>query len=165
MESFTRECLEFDGTGIDSNSSDAVVAESMTKVYEGAAELVMMTLDLASAVVVDVSAIELQNPRRNEQDSDDDFRSIVPTPPDIFSTTSMNLLDPIPALTVLGAAGEKNKRAWSPETLDGRAHAELVWFLNNSPNGRLYDTNVPSCFKGLFPEDTKYAMGKLQPLL
>lgn len=66
----------------------------------------------------------------------------------------------IPPLVVLGSAegGEIPKRR--NQDLSGDAHMKLAAFLANFPDGRIYERVVPSCFKGVVPDNVKYAMGK-----
>lgn len=184
MEQFTRECLELDGSS--AQSPETSPEQNMKRVYSNAATLVKNTLDLEGAVVLDVSNFEVLHTTGGPAGSS----PIKTYHGDLFSSTlassspggktlndsSDDAADQtgekrhefgrIPALPVLGAA----ENASSPHTtrnepLSGEAHAKLASFLANFPDGRIYERVVPSCFRGIVPNNLQYAMGTLNTCL
>lgn len=180
MEQFTRECLELDGSS--AQSSEGLSPEqSMKRVYSNAATLVKNTLDLEGAVVVDVSNFEVLHTTSGSLGSTpvksyhgDVFSSATPsasTPggkaandssDDAADQTGENRYEfgRIPSLPVLGLAEPSTSPpAARNEPLSGEAHAKLASFLANFPDGRIYERMVPSCFRGIVPNNIQYAMG------
>ncbi|KAH9940976.1 hypothetical protein B0H21DRAFT_753848 [Amylocystis lapponica] len=128
MEHFTRECLEVDKEAEGDPSKGLFVGTSMEQVYERAARLVMRTLDVEGAIVLDVSHVDVL-----ETTSTESSMSI-----------TMHNADPQAGTTVKSL------------TRDG--YMRLAEYFAKHPEGRICEGIVPAALRDFLPTHIQYAL-------
>ncbi len=175
MERFTRECLELDTI----TDPSAYAATKMDKVYERASALMRKTLDVDGAFILDLSSFEtIQVADADGKPSiiyqaeafDIDSDAAIPTAAgDDFEHT--HGFDPnggskhsgfgiIPPWSFLGASesDEVQSSTSRDRPIPSAEHAKFSAFLAKNPDGRIYESVVPSWIRHLLPPALKYAL-------
>lgn len=131
MEQFTRECLEIDTQAQSGDPRLLLSSTGMEKIYDRAAQLVKRTLDVEGAVLIDVSSFEEYDTQNNDG------------PMNVMLYHS----DP--------------KQAPEPKPLTASGFAQMAHFFKDWPDGKISEVVLPSCIRGLMPENIHYALSTL----
>lgn len=134
MEQFSRECLEIDEESPTRERSNSVGGSSMDKVYDRAAKLVKRTLDVEGVIVMDVSHCQVLETMSAEANV----------------AVTMHFGEP-------GTEMRKQK-------LTTDEYHRLNVFFTKSPEGKISEGIVPTCFRPFLPTRIQYALSKLSAL-
>ncbi|XP_006459296.1 Tco6 SGD histidine kinase sensor protein [Agaricus bisporus var. bisporus H97] len=128
MEQFSRECLEIDEESPTRERSNSVGGSSMDKVYDRAAKLVKRTLDVEGVIVMDVSHCQVLETMSAEANV----------------AVTMHFGEP-------GTEMRKQK-------LTTDEYHRLNVFFTKSPEGKISEGIVPTCFRPFLPTRIQYAL-------